>query len=46
MCDKAYNASFHHKFELFQYNACLAINGAIKKEKVYQESGMKIVSHF
>ena len=38
--DKAYNASFHHKLESFQYNACLAITVAIRgtsKEKVYQE---------
>ena len=26
--DQAYNASFHQKLELLQYNACLAITGA------------------
>ena len=38
--DEAYNASFHHKLELFQYNVCLTITGAIRgtsKEKLYQE---------
>ena len=28
--DQAYNASFHQKLELLQYNACLAITGAIR----------------
>ena len=28
--DQAYNASFHQKLELLQYNACLAITGVIK----------------
>ena len=28
--DEGYNTSFHHKLELFQYNACLAITGAIR----------------
>ena len=27
--DQAYNMSFHHKLESIQYNACLAITGAI-----------------
>ena len=34
--DKAYNMSFHQKLESIQYNACLAITGAIRgtsKEK-------------
>ena len=37
--DQAYNASFHRKFESIQYNATLAITGAIRgtsKEKLYQ----------
>ena len=41
--DLAYNMSFHQKLELIQYNACLAINGAIQsplKEKLYQELGL------
>ena len=28
--DQAYNASFHQKLELLQYNACLVITGAIR----------------
>ena len=28
--DKAYNMSFHQKLESIQYNACLAITGAIR----------------
>ena len=34
------NGSFHHKLDLFQYNACLEITGVIRgtsKEKLYQE---------
>ena len=41
--DLAYNMSFHQKLELIQYNACLAINGAIQspsKENLYQELGL------
>ena len=30
ICDQAYNSSFHEKFRSLQYNACLAITGAIK----------------
>ena len=36
--------SFHHKLESIQYNACLAITGAIRgtsKEKLYQELGLE-----
>ena len=42
--DKVYNASFHQKLELLQYNACLAITGAIRgtsKEKLYEELGLE-----
>ena len=42
--DQAYNMSFHHKLESIQYNACLAITGAIQgtsKEKLYQELGIE-----
>ena len=42
--DQAYNMSFHHKLESIQYNACLAITGAIRgisKEKRYQELGLE-----
>ena len=44
MHDQAYNASFHQKLELLQYNACLAITGAIRatsREKLYEELGLK-----
>ena len=42
--DQAYNMSFHHKLESIQYNACLAITGAIRgtsKEKLCQELGLE-----
>ena len=42
--DQAYNASFHQKLEKIQYNACIAITGAIcgtSKEKIYQELGLE-----
>ena len=42
MYEEVYSASFHHKLELLQYNACLAITGAIREtstEKVYQKLG-------
>ena len=38
--DQAFNSTFHEKLESFQYNACLAITGAIRKtslEKLFQE---------
>ena len=44
MYDEAYNASFHQKLELLQYNACLAITGAIRgtsREKLYEELSLK-----
>ena len=44
--DKAYNASFHQKLEKIQYNACIAITGAIRgtsKGKIYQELGLESV---
>ena len=37
--DKAFNASFHHKIESIQYNACPTITWAIRgssREKIYQ----------
>ena len=40
--DQAYNCAFHDKLESIQYNACLAITGAIRgisTEKIYQELG-------
>ena len=42
--DQAYNASFHQKIELLQYNACLAKTGAIRgtsREKLYEELGLE-----
>ena len=42
--DQAQNASFHQKLESLQYNACLAITGAIRgssREKIYQELGFE-----
>ena len=42
--DQAHNASFHQKLESLQYNACLAITGAIRcssREKLYQELGFE-----
>ena len=38
--DRTYNESFHQKMELLQYNAVLAITGAIRitsRENLYQE---------
>ena len=38
--DQAFNNSFHAKMESIQYNACLAITGAIRgtsRQKIYQE---------
>ena len=43
--DQAHNATFHQKLEQIQYNACLAITGAIrvtsKEEKFYEELGLE-----
>ena len=42
--DQAFNNSFHAKMESIQYNACLAIAGAIRgtsREKIYQELGLE-----
>ena len=42
--DQAFNNVFKEKLESFQYNACLALTGAISsrsKEKIYQESGLE-----
>ena len=42
--DQPYKASFHSKLESIQYNATLAITGAIRetsKEKLYQELGLE-----
>ena len=42
--DQAHNESFHQKLESHQYNACLAIAGAIlasSTEKLYQQLGFE-----
>ena len=42
--DQAYNKSFQQKLELLQYDACLAITGAIRgtsREKLYEELGLE-----
>ena len=42
--DQAYNDYFHQKLESIQYNAALAITGAIidtSSEKLYQELGLE-----
>ena len=42
--DEAFNNSFHQKIESLQYNAALAITGAIRgtsREKIYQELGLE-----
>ena len=42
--DQAYNSAFHDKLESVQYDACLAITGAIRgtsTEKIYQELGLE-----
>ena len=46
--DKAFSAFFHQKLESIQYNACLAITGAIRgssKEKIYQELRLESLQH-
>ena len=43
--DQAYNASFHQKLEKIQYNACIAITGAIRgtsKEKNISRTRLSI----
>ena len=42
--DQAFNNSFHQKIESLQYNAALAITGAIRgtlREKIYKELGLE-----
>ena len=46
--DEAYNERFHQKLESIQYNACLALSGAIRgssREKLYHELGLKSLQH-
>ena len=42
--DQAFNNFFHDRLESIQYNACLAITGAIRgtpRDKLYQELGLE-----
>ena len=42
--DQAFNLFFHQKLESIQYNAALALTGAIRgnsREKLYQELGLE-----
>ena len=44
--DRAYNTSFHQNIESIQYNAALAITGAVRRtsrEKPYQELGFEFL---
>ena len=46
--DQVYNKSFHENLASFQYNASLAITGAIRctsKEKLHQELGLEYLPH-
>ena len=46
MCHKGFNESFHVKLESLQYNATLAITGAIRgssTENIYGELGLKSI---
>ena len=46
--DEAYNETFHQKLESIQYNACLALSGAIRgssREKLYHELGLESLQH-
>ena len=46
--DQAYNASFQIKVESIQYNAAVAITGAIRgisKEKLFEEPGLESLQH-
>ena len=44
--DEAYNETFHQKLEFIQYNACLALYGAIRRpsrERRYHELGLEFL---
>ena len=44
LCYQTFNNSFHAKMESIQYNACLAITGAIwgtSREKIYRKLGLE-----
>ena len=42
--DEDYNETFHQKLESIQYNACLALSGAIRgssRENLYHDLGLE-----
>ena len=44
ICDQTFNESFHQRIESIQYNAAIAMTGAIRgtsSEKLYQELGLE-----
>ena len=46
--DQTYNATFHQKLEMIQYNACLALTGAVRgtsKENFFEELGLESRQH-
>ena len=46
--DQPFNSFFQNKIESIQYNACLAITGAIRgtsKERLYEEVGLESLQH-
>ena len=46
--DKPYNESFKEKLEAVQYNACLAITGAIRgtsRKRLYRELGLETLNN-
>ena len=46
--DQPFNNSFQNKIESVQYNACLAVTGAIRgasKERLYEKLGLESLQH-
>ena len=44
--DQAYNASFHQKLKLLQYNSCLAVRGEVRgtsRESISEELGLESI---
>ena len=44
ICDQTFNQSFHHRIQSIQYNAAIAITGAIRgtsSEKLYERLGLE-----
>ena len=47
--DKAHNETFHQKLDSIQYNACLALSGAIRgssREKRFYELGLESLQYW